>query len=132
MRIRRTHQQQARQLWQLCLQDGRPQEDLLRAAIDDLMTRRPRGFLAVLHGLRQRMERAQRLTTARITTADPLTDGLRHDVEQAVRRRFPAATRIVYEDDPALLAGLRIQAGYDVIDDSLLGKLNRLHQKLQT
>lgn len=132
MRIRRTHQQQARRLWQLCLREGRPHEDLLRAVIDHLVARRPRGFVAVLQALRQRVERIQHLSTARVATADPLTDALRDDVERAVRHHFPAATSVVYEHDPGLLAGLRVQTGYDLIDDSLLDKLNRLHQKLQT
>jgi F0F1-type ATP synthase delta subunit len=132
MRIHRIHQQQARRIWHLCLRDGRPSESLLRAAMDHLTTRRPRGFLPVLYGLRRRLELLQRLTTVRITAADPLTGSLRHDVEQAVRQRFPWATRIIHEDDPGLLAGIRVQAGYDVIDDSLLRKINRLNQKLQT
>jgi F0F1-type ATP synthase delta subunit len=132
MRIRRTYQQQARRLWHLCQHAGRPNDDLLHAAIEHLVTRQPRGFLPVLHCLRHRMDLMQRLATAHIFTADPLADAPRQDMERAVRRRFPAVTRMIHETDPGLLAGVRVQAGYDVIDDSLLGKLNRLHQKLQT
>jgi len=131
MRIHRIHQQQARRLWQLCLRDGRLRDDLLRATVDRLTARRPRGFLPVLHCLRHRVELMQRLTTARIASADPLAGSLRQEVEQAVRLRFPAVTDVVYARDPALLAGIRVQTGYDVMDDSLLGRLNRLRQKLQ-
>lgn len=132
MRIHRIYQQQARRLWQLCLLDGRPSEERLRTTIDQLVTSRPRGFLPVLYCLRRRVQLLQGLTTTRITTADPLTGALRQNLEQAVRHRFPITNNIIIEEDHGLLAGLRIQSGYDVIDDSLLGKLNRLHQKLQT
>jgi F-type H+-transporting ATPase subunit delta len=76
-------------------------------------------------------ERARRLRV-QVTSAVPLTDDERDEVGRMVQRRFQLAPLLVETVDPAVLGGLRIQVGDQVIDATVRGRLNALKDQLQT
>lgn len=67
---------------------------------------------------------------ATVTTAVPLAPAQLTRLESALAARYGRAVRINTTVDPALLAGIRVQIGDDVIDGSVASKLNELRLQL--
>jgi F-type H+-transporting ATPase subunit delta len=67
---------------------------------------------------------------AHVRSAVPLTDDERAKLEENLSKRFGAAVETEYQIDPALLGGVVVRVGDEVIDGSLAGKLAALREKL--
>lgn len=80
------------------------------------------------HGLQ---EAAVNIVEAEVTTARPLNDALMQQLVAALESRTKAKVELHHHVDPALLGGLRIRIGDEVIDNSIQGKLQRLAHHLQ-
>jgi F-type H+-transporting ATPase subunit delta len=67
---------------------------------------------------------------AHVRSAVPLTDDERTKLEQTLSLRFGGTLEAEYEVDPALLGGVVVRVGDEVIDGSLVGKLSALREHL--
>ena len=65
-----------------------------------------------------------------IESAFPLTSVQEQILAQALEKRFAAAVNVSVEVNPALIAGVVIRAGDQVIDDSALNKLEKMRTRL--
>jgi F-type H+-transporting ATPase subunit delta len=92
-----------------------------------LVEQKPRNYLPILTHLYRLIELALEEKTVRVESATPLTDK-GASVFSSLEQRFGPAARTFYQENPALLGGLRVRRGNDIWDGSLLGRLNRLEQ----
>jgi F-type H+-transporting ATPase subunit delta len=131
MKTARQAQREARQLYHLCLVDGRLDESRVRHVVARMVGAGHAGGLAVL----TRFERLVRLDrdrhSARVESAQPLPPEVRGSIESGLAGLYGPDLVISFEDDPALLGGVRIQVGSDVYDGSVRGGLAALEAKLQ-
>jgi F-type H+-transporting ATPase subunit delta len=67
---------------------------------------------------------------AHITSAVPLTPDEREACQQRVHARFGPDVDLDFRVDSSLLGGVILQVGDKVIDGSVAGKLNALHERL--
>ena len=65
-----------------------------------------------------------------IESAFPLTSVQEQLLAHALEKRFKAAVNVSVEVNPALIAGVVIRAGDQVIDDSALNKLEKMRTRL--
>ena len=65
-----------------------------------------------------------------IESAFPLTSVQEQLLAHALEKRFEAAVSVSVEVNPALIAGVVIRAGDQVIDDSALNKLEKMRTRL--
>lgn len=65
-----------------------------------------------------------------IESALPLSADQEQLLKQALEKRFNAAVDVSVEVNPALIAGVVIRAGDQVIDDSALNKLEKMRTRL--
>ena len=65
-----------------------------------------------------------------IESAFPLTSVQEQLLARALEKRFEAAVNVTVEVNPALIAGVVIRAGDQVIDDSALNKLEKMRTRL--
>ena len=65
-----------------------------------------------------------------IESAFPLTSVQEQILAQALEKRFAAAVNVSVEVNPALIAGVVIRAGDQVIDDSARNKLEKMRTRL--
>ena len=65
-----------------------------------------------------------------IESAFPLTSVQEQLLAHALEKRFEAAVDVTVEVNPALIAGVVIRAGDQVIDDSALNKLEKMRTRL--
>jgi F-type H+-transporting ATPase subunit delta len=128
MKIDRQSRQIAKKYFLACRNaDGSVNESSVREIVTLVVDQKPRNFLAILTHLYRLIELALDENTVRIESATPLPDkgaSVFADLEQ----RYGRASRTVYEENPALLGGLRIRRGNNIWDGSLSGRLNRLQQ----
>jgi len=130
MKIDRQSRQSAKKFFRACRKpDGSIDERSVREIIDLLAREKPRNYIAVMTQLCRLIELAVDESTVRIESALPLADR-GASVIADLEKRFGPASRTSYEENPALLGGLRIRRGNNIWDGSLSGRLNRLQQAL--
>ncbi len=67
---------------------------------------------------------------ALVTSAVPLDQQQQHTITQALRKKYGAALAVNFEVDPAILGGLIIRVGDQVLDDSVRSRLMAIQQRM--
>ena len=128
MKIDRQARQSAKRYFRACLKpDGSVDEQRARELVQLLTARKPRHYLAILSRLVRLIELATEERTFHVESATPLPDR-GASVFSSLEKRFGPPSRTYYEQNPALLGGLRIRRGSTIWDGSLRGRLQRLEQ----
>lgn len=130
MKIDRQSRQSAKKYFRACRKpDGSVDERGIREIVQLLVAQKPRNYLTVLTQLHRLVELALEESTVRVESAAPLADS-GASIFSSLEQHFGPAGRTSYEQNPALLGGLRIRRGNNIWDGSLSGRLDRLQQAL--
>jgi F-type H+-transporting ATPase subunit delta len=126
MKTAKQAQREARQLFRLCLANGSLDETRTRLAVQRLIDAAKPGTLATLSRFQRlvRIDRAKH--RADVTSAMPLPAAVRRELEAAVAQKYGPGIATSFEEDPALLGGVRITIGSDVYDGTIRGRLAAL------
>src|SRR3954452_14035382 len=128
MRTTKQAARAAKQLFRLCLVEGRLDRDHVRRVVDLVVQSRRRGAFAVLDDF-QRMGRLDHERhTARVESAAPLGADLRAEIEATVVRMYGRGIDVSFADDPALIGGIRVAVGSAVYDDSVRARLQAIER----
>ena len=117
---------EARQLFRSCQVNGLLDENRVRQAVTQLVSRKPRGYLEILSRLLRLVKLDVEQHTARVESAAPLPADSQADVSNHIKQKYGAGLDIRFNQDPALIGGLKIQVGSDLYDGSVKTKLERL------
>jgi len=130
MKATRRTRRLARKLFRLCMVDGHLDENRVRTIVQRVAHSNRRGSLPVLMQLQRlvRLDLDQR--TARVESAMPLTDDVRRDVVAGLARLYGSGVATSFEQNPALIGGMRIKVGSDVYDGSVRSRLAALEARL--
>lgn len=131
MKISKIARRDAKQLFRACQVDGLLDEDRVRRAAAALVEKKPRGYAAILDHLHRLVHLDVASRTARIQSAVALDEAAQRAVRQNLAGRYGNGIQVVFEVNPGLLGGLRIQVGSDVFDGSVRSRLNRLQESFQ-
>ena len=126
MKISKQTQRNARELFRCCLVNGVLDEKRVRKAVALLLKQKPHGYLEILSRLQRLVKLDLARRTARVESARPLPPDLQATVAKQLKKIYGAGTNVSFVQNPALIGGLRIQAGSDLYDGSVKGKLARL------
>jgi len=130
MKIDRQSRQSAKKYFRACHgANGSINETGIREIVQLLINEKPRNYLAVLTYLYRLVALALDENTVRVESATPLADQ-GASVFSSLEQQYGPAARTSYEENPALLGGLRIRRGNNIWDGSLSGRLQRLQQAL--
>jgi F-type H+-transporting ATPase subunit delta len=88
--------------------------------------RRLRELGAIMRAFRALAAQHRGETTAEVTSAHPLTDEQVDNLKQALRQRVGREVAVDLSVDPALLGGLVVKIGSQMIDSSIRTRLNTL------
>jgi F-type H+-transporting ATPase subunit delta len=128
MKIDRQARQSAKRYFRACLTpEGGVNEESVREVMKLLVEQKPRQYLAILQRLSRLIELSVEERTFRVESATPLADK-GASVFSDLERAYGKPSRTSYEENPALLGGLRIRRGSTIWDGSLRGRLDRLEQ----
>jgi F-type H+-transporting ATPase subunit delta len=126
MRISKQARREAVQLFRYCQVSGSLDEKRVRQVVQRVIAAGYRESPAVLaHFIRLvRLDRDRH--TARIETAEPLSDDLRALLEANLARMYGRGIITAFSQEPSLIGGMRVRVGSDVYDGSVLGRLTAL------
>lgn len=126
MKINKLARRGAKALFHSCQVNGLLDEARVRQAVQRVTQSKPRGYVAVLsHFLRLvTLEVARR--SARVETVVPLAEAAQAAVQANLGRLYGPGLSFRFEQNPALIGGMRVQVGSDVYDGSIEGRLARL------
>ena len=130
MKISQKAKAQAKRLFRRCFRDGFLDEGRVRETVDQLIQQRPRDLLPILVAFYQYVRLEWQRHVARITSAVPLPKEEQDRILQILERRYGRLLGSQFEVDPAVIAGLRIQVGSEVIDGTVRGRLEELLEQL--
>ncbi len=126
MRGRRQIARAERELFRLCVVDGELDDERAREVARQLGASKRRGSLAVLASFMRLVRLEEARHTARIESALPLDTGLRDVVQRRLMKAYGDRLKTSFEQNPALIGGLRIRVGSDVYDGSVRARLAAL------
>jgi F-type H+-transporting ATPase subunit delta len=130
MRANRKVRRAARQLFRLCLVDGVLDEQRVRQVVSRVAAHRRRGTLSILSEF-QRLVRLDRdRNTAVVESATPLVAAMRDGIMADLARVYGPGLAASFEENPALIAGMKIRVGSDVYDGSVRARLAALAARL--
>jgi F-type H+-transporting ATPase subunit delta len=130
MKSTRRTRRAARQLFRLCVVDGRLDEERVRRVARRIAESRRRGGVAVLSDLQRLVRLDRERHTAVVESATSLSDDVREDVKTGLARIYGTELETSFEHNPALIGGMRIRVGSDVYDGSVRSKLEALETRL--
>ncbi len=116
----------ARELFRFSGVNGTLDESRARAVARQLATSKRRGTLAVLAAYTRLVRLEQARHAATVESAVPLDTDLRDVVQARLARAYGERLRTSFEQNPALIGGLRIRVGSDVYDGSVRARLAAL------
>jgi F-type H+-transporting ATPase subunit delta len=130
MRANKKVKRAARQLFRLCLVDGMLDDGRVRTIARRLATSGRRGALPLLSGFQRLVRLDCDRHTAVVESAMPLVAGLREAVQTGLTRVYGPGLETSFEENPALIGGMRIKVGSDVYDGSVRARLAALEARL--
>jgi len=128
MKISKSAQREARQLFRRCQVNGLVDGDRVRVAVALLLAKKPRDYIEVLSRLHRLVKLDLEQRTARVESAVPLPADLQADVTNQIKKTYGSGTDIAFSRNPSLIGGLRIQVGSDLYDGSVRTRLEKLEQ----
>jgi F-type H+-transporting ATPase subunit delta len=130
MKASRRSTRAARQLFRLCVVDGVLNEDRVRVAARQLALSGRRGALPILAAFHRLVRLDRERHVAVVESAAPLADALRDTVASGLARKYGADLSTTFEENAALIGGMRIKVGSDVYDGSVRARLAALEARL--
>lgn len=130
MKPNRNVRRRARQLFRVCLVEGALDESRARQVAHRIAASRRRGALPLLSDFLRLVRLDRDRHTAVVESAAPLAAGLREGITADLARRYGPGLHASFEQNPALIGGMRIKVGSDVYDGSLRARLAALEARL--
>ena len=117
---------------QSCLVNGVLDEGRCHRVVDEVLAEKPRGYLGVLSHYERlvRLELARR--TAVVESAVALPPAQQQQIQGRLTARYGAGLRFEFLVNAALVGGVRIRVGSDVLDGSIAGRLRELEGSFES
>jgi len=112
------------------LLEGRASAETIRLACQAAVSPRGRRFDRVLESYLEIAARRREQLTATVTAAVPLDDLQRQRLEQVLSRIYHRAVQVNVVLDPAVVGGVRVQVGDEVVDGTILRRLQEAERAL--
>jgi F-type H+-transporting ATPase subunit delta len=126
MKISKSAQRDARQLFRSCQVNGLLDENRVRQAVALVLAQRPRRYLEILSRLQHLVKLDLDRRTARVESVVSLPADLQTGVANRLKKIYGEGLDIAFGQNPALIGGLRVKVGSDVYDGSIQARLNAL------
>jgi F-type H+-transporting ATPase subunit delta len=118
----------ARQLFRLCLVDGLLDEGRVRQVARHVIEANRRGGPAPLSRFLYLVKLDRDRHSARVESAASLPADLQTSIKSDLARTYGPGISAAFEQNPALIGGMRIKVGSDVYDGSVRGALDTLEK----
>jgi F-type H+-transporting ATPase subunit delta len=128
MKVTKQARRDAKQLFLSCLKDGVLDATSVRQAINRTVEAKPRGFLATLTHFERLVRLHVQQHTATVESPVALGADFQAGLQQELTRQYGPGLQFQFNQNPALIGGLRIRVGYDVFDGTVQSRLRNLQE----
>ena len=130
MKTNRRNQRAARRLFRACVTGGMLSDARVQQVATRLAASHRRGWLPVLCGFVRLVRLDIERRTALVESAVPLPSGMRDGITTHLEDAYGQHTMTTFALNPALLAGIRIRVGSQIVDGSVQARLAALEAGL--
>ena len=131
MKISKKSRREAKELFRAAQVNGVLDENRVRQAVDELLARKPRGYVAILSQLGRLVKLDIARRSARIESVVSLDAHVEGTLKAALSRRYGSGLQFRFGTNPSLIGGMRVQVGSDVYDGSICARLEELENKFE-
>jgi F-type H+-transporting ATPase subunit delta len=128
MKSSKQTKREAKQLFRSCMVNGSLEEDRARQIVQRVLALRPRGYIGIMDHFQRLVKLEIERRTAKVESATPLPADLQASIQANLTRIYGPGLTLSFNQNPALLGGLRIKVGSDVYDGSVQARLADLAQ----
>lgn len=126
MKVKKQSRRDAKQLFRAASVNGLLDENRARTVVQQLIARKPRGYLGIVTHFQRLVELDVERRAAKIESAVALTPEYQATVKQNLTRVYGPGLTFAFAQNPALIGGLRVRVGSDVYDGTVRTRLSRL------
>ncbi|SKA88596.1 F-type H+-transporting ATPase subunit delta [Prosthecobacter debontii] len=130
MKISKEVRRTARQLFRVCLVNGKLDESRVRLVVNQITTSKPRGYLAMLDSFAGLVRHEVESQRAVVESATFLTDDIQSNLKASLSEKYGRELTLEFHIKPELLGGIRVKVGSDVWDGSVKARLEALKASL--
>jgi len=130
MKISKEARRTSRQLFRVCLVDGKLDESRVRLVMNHVTGTKPRGFMGILVAFVGQVRAELEKQRAIVECATELDSVLRQQLQQSLNAKYGRELSLEFILKPELLGGVRVRVGSDVWDGSVKARLENLKAQL--
>jgi len=119
---------EAKELFRSTFVNGTMDEQKVRIAVQRVMEAKPRSYIAILEHFKRLIKLEQARRAANVESAIALTPDQQSSVSANLQKIYGRGLQISFQQNPALIGGLRVRVGSDVYDGSIAARLNSLRE----
>ena len=128
MKTTKQARREGKLLFRGCKSNGLLDETKVREAVQQVLARKPRGYLTILAQFQRLVKLDIERRTARVESAVLLSSTQQGAIQANLTRRYGPGLNLSFGQNSALLGGVRIKVGSDVYDDSVRARLDALQE----
>ena len=126
MKITKQARREAKGLFRATLVNGVMDENKVRQVVGQVLAAKPRGYMGILEHLKKLVKLEQDRRRARVESAVAMTAEQQAGISASLTRIYGQGLNLTFEQNPALVGGMRVKVGSDVYDGSVQARLEEL------
>ena len=130
MKISKEARRTSRQLFRICIAEGKLDESRVRTVVNGVASSKPHGYLGILDSFSRLVANELNKQLAVVESATQLTPAIASDLQSSLSQKYGRPLTLEFKIVPELLGGIRVKVGSDVWDGSVKARLEALKNSL--
>ena len=130
MKISKEARRTSRQLFRICIAEGKLDESRVRTVVNGVASSKPHGYLGILDSFSRLVANEINKQLAVVESATQLTPAIASDLQSSLSQKYGRPLTLEFKIVPELLGGIRVKVGSDVWDGSVKARLEALKNSL--
>ena len=130
MKISKEARRTSRQLFRVCMVDGKLDESRVRTVVSGIASSKPRGYIGMLDAFARLVANEVSRQRALVESASALTPATQSELQASLSKKYGRQLTLDFSVNPELLGGIRVKVGSDVWDGSVKARLEGLAASL--
>ena len=130
MKISKEARRTSRQLFRVCMVDGKLDESRVRTVVSGIASSKPRGYLGMLDAFSRLVANEVDRQRALVESASALAPATQTELQASLSKKYGRQLTLDFSVNPELLGGIRVKVGSDVWDGSVKARLEGLAASL--
>jgi F-type H+-transporting ATPase subunit delta len=130
MKISKEARRTSRQLFRVCMVDGKLDESRVRTVVNGVASSKPRGYIGMLDAFSRLVANEVSRQRALVESASALSPATQSELQASLSKKYGRQLTLDFSVNPELLGGIRVKVGSDVWDGSVKARLEGLAASL--